>query len=142
MPSNGFTSSIPGASPLSSVHEWVRSLILSEKIGALANLLAMPYSCVSFSVRHSVLHSWVRRSGGPKRPDFGFSCNSVNNATDGFRRNRLSLIGRNPFPQGFAALLLLTPDFQEELLDMPELMQWKAAIPERLLRPFTKQIKD
>lgn len=41
---------------------------------------------------------------------------------------------------GLTALLHLAPDIQEELLYLPEVMQGKAAIHERLLRPLTTEL--
>ena len=38
------------------------------------------------------------------------------------------------------SLLNLAPDIQEELLYLPEVMQGKAAIHERLLRPLTREM--
>ncbi len=38
------------------------------------------------------------------------------------------------------SLLLLTPDIQEELLYLPDVIQGKAPIHERLLRPLTTEI--
>ena len=43
-------------------------------------------------------------------------------------------------PQGLTALLHLAPDIQEELLYLPEVMQGKAQIHERLLRPLTREL--
>ena len=37
-------------------------------------------------------------------------------------------------------MLLLAPDIQEELLYLPEVLQGKATIHERLLRPLTTEI--
>ena len=38
------------------------------------------------------------------------------------------------------SLLHLAPDIQEELLYLPEVLQGKASIHEKLLRPLTRQV--
>ena len=55
---------------------------------------------------------------------------------------QLAEIGRISQPRmtQIMSLLHLAPDIQEELLYLPEVLQGKAAIHERLLRPLTKQV--
>ena len=55
---------------------------------------------------------------------------------------QLAEIGRISQPRmtQIMSLLNLAPDIQEELLYLPEVMQGKAAIHERLLRPLTTEI--
>ena len=55
---------------------------------------------------------------------------------------QLAEIGRISQPRmtQIMSLLLLAPDIQEELLYLPEEIQGKAAIHERLLRPLTTEI--
>ena len=53
---------------------------------------------------------------------------------------QLAELGRISQPRmtQIMSLLHLAPDIQEELLCLPEVMQGKAAIHERLLRPLTR----
>ena len=55
---------------------------------------------------------------------------------------QLAELGRISQPRmtQIMSLLNLAPDIQEELLYLPEVMQGKAAIHERLLRPLTAEI--
>ena len=55
---------------------------------------------------------------------------------------QLAEIGRISQPRmtQIMSLLQLAPDIQEELLYLPEVIQGKAAIHERLLRPLTTEI--
>ena len=55
---------------------------------------------------------------------------------------QLAELGRISQPRmtQIMSLLLLAPDIQEELLYLPEVMQGKAGIHERLLRPLTREI--
>ena len=55
---------------------------------------------------------------------------------------QLAELGRISQPRmtQIMGLLLLAPDIQEELLNLPEIIQGKAAIHEKLLRPLTMQI--
>ncbi len=55
---------------------------------------------------------------------------------------QLAELGRISQPRmtQIMSLLNLAPDIQEELLYLPEVLQGKAAIHERLLRPLTKEL--
>ena len=55
---------------------------------------------------------------------------------------QLAELGRISQPRmtQIVSLLLLAPDIQEELLYLPEVVQGKAAIHERLLRPLTTEL--
>ena len=55
---------------------------------------------------------------------------------------QLAEIGRISQPRmtQSMSLLLLAPDIQEELLYLPEVLQGKAVIHERLLRPLTREM--
>ena len=55
---------------------------------------------------------------------------------------QLAELGRISQPRmtQIMSLLLLAPDIQEELLYLPEVMQGRATIHERLLRPLTTEI--
>ena len=55
---------------------------------------------------------------------------------------QLAELGRISQPRmtQIMSLLLLAPDIQEELLYLPEVMQGKAQVHERLLRPLTREI--
>ena len=55
---------------------------------------------------------------------------------------QLAEIGRISQPRmtQIMSLLLLAPDIQEELLYLPEVLQGKAVIHERLLRPLTREM--
>ena len=55
---------------------------------------------------------------------------------------QLAELGRISQPRmtQIMSLLLLAPDIQEELLYSPEVLQGKATVHERLLRPLTKEI--
>ena len=55
---------------------------------------------------------------------------------------QLAELGRISQPRmtQIMSLLNLAPDIQEELLYLPEVMQGKAAIHERLLRPLTREM--
>ena len=55
---------------------------------------------------------------------------------------KLAELGRISQPRmtQIMSLMLLAPDIQEELLYLPEVVQWKATIHERLLRPLTTQL--
>ncbi len=55
---------------------------------------------------------------------------------------QLAELGRisQPRMSQIMSLLLLAPDIQEELLYLPEVIQGKAAIHEKLLRPLTTEI--
>ena len=55
---------------------------------------------------------------------------------------QLAELGRISQPRmtQIMSLLLLAPDIQEELLYLPEIIQGKAQIHERLLRPLTREM--
>ena len=59
---------------------------------------------------------------------------------EGFQE--LGELGRNSQPRmtQIRSLLLLAPNIQDELLHLPEVMQGKATIHEKLLRPLTTKV--